>query len=448
MTASVTVAFAVWMLLLCLGFMVYARHTAARQVAGVLNATTETLRRDLTDVSQQDTGEQDHTGGLDAVPAALSDFINEHREDLIANQIAVLLVDAHGQIVQQSQDHVPPWPTTRDDDWKIRTVSAGSSTMVFGYHWGKTEEELRERAFTLLALSLCVVVAAAMGAWVLVGRTLSPIGRLAQQATASSADTLHLQLTAPSQDAEIVELVTTLNGLLARLSETATSKGRFYAAASHELRTPLQALSGHLEVALSRQRSADAYRSTLEEAHTQTERLTVLVRDLLVLNQLDTAMTPPVRETVSIAEICDRALYHCQPLITRHALHLQTALKHDGEILAPPAHAEMLLRNLVENAVKYAAPGGDVQVNLSESPSLITVTIFNSCAPIEHWHAEALFEPFFRLDASRNAKTGGNGLGLAICKAITLANGWKIALEHDGQGVRASVDFPRPLDEM
>ena len=356
MTASVSVAFAVWMFVLCLGFMGYARYTAARQVERVLNTTAETFRHDLSNVSQQDTGEQNHASSLDAVPVALSDFIDEHREDLIANQIAVFLVDAHGQIVQRSQNHIPPWPATQDDEWKIRTVSAGSSTMVFGYNWGKTEDELRERAFTLLILSLCVVVAASMGAWVLVGRTLSPIGRLAQQATASSADTLLLQLTAPSQDAEIVELVTTLNGLLVRLSKTAAGKGRFYAAASHELRTPLQALSGHLEVALSRQRSADEYQSTIEEAHTQTKRLTVLVRDLLVLNQLDTAMTPPVRETVSIAEICERVLDHCQPLITLHALHLQTALEHDGEILAPPAHAEMLIRNLVENAVKYATP--------------------------------------------------------------------------------------------
>ena len=446
MTVSVTVAFAVWMLALCLGFMAYAKYTAARQVDSLLDATAETFRRDLANASHQDTGEGDHAGSQGTDPATLADFLDEHREDLSANHIAAIIVNARGEILQQSDHHVPPWPAGDDDDWKTRAISVGSTTLVLGYHWAKTADDLQEQAFTLLALSLGVVIAAAFGAWVLVGRTLSPIGRLAQQATAASADTLHLRLTAPSPDAEIVELVTTLNGLLTRLSETAASKGRFYAAASHELRTPLQALSGHLEVALSRQRSADEYRSTLAEAHIQTGRLTVLVRDLLLLNQLDTSMTPPAREVVSIAEVCDGVLRHCQSLMTQHDLRLHAALEQEGALSAPPAHAEMLLRNLIENAVKYATPGGEVRIALSESPDMVTVTIYNSCAPVDNWRAEALFEPFYRLDASRNAKTGGNGLGLAICKAITLANGWRIDLHHDGTGVTATVELPRLVE--
>lgn len=448
MTASVTVAFAIWMLLVCLGLMVYARHTAVRRVNGVFNATATAFRRDLADVSHHNTAEQHHANRQGIESPALSDFIDEHREYLIANHIVALLVDAHGQIVQQSQGHIPPWPTIRGDDWKTRAIAAGSSTLVLGYDWGKTEDELRERALTLLALSLCVVIAAALGAWVLVGRTLSPIGRLAQQATASSAESLLIQLTAPSQDVEIVELVTTLNGLLARLSETAASKGRFYAAASHELRTPLQALSGHLEVALSRQRSADAYRSTLEEAHKQTGRLATLVHDLLLLNQLDTATAPPACEVVSIAEVCDRAIRHCQPLVAQHSLHLQVTLDQDGELLAPPTHAEMLIRNLIENAVKYATTGGEVSVRLEEGAQGVFLKIFNSFPPVAEWDADALFEPFYRPDASRNSKTGGNGLGLAICKRIAMSNQWKIALDQVEHGVLATVHFPRLLDAI
>jgi len=442
MTASVTVAFAVWMLLLCLGFMMYAHYTTVRKVEGMLNSTAEAMRRDLAEGAHQDTRGQ-HAQSTDST--MLSGVIAEHRSDLISNHIAALLVDAHGHIVRQSQDRTPPWPSKREDNWKIRTISAGTSTVVLGYDWGQTEDEFRERAIMLLALSLCVVVAAGLGAWVVVGRTLSPIGRLAQQATASSVDTLHIQLAAPSQDVEIVELVGTLNEMLARLSETAASKGRFYAAASHELCTPLQALSGHLEVALSRHRSAEEYRAPLDEAHTQTERLIGLVRDLLVLNQLDTAMTPPECETVSIAEICDRVLHEYQSLQVQRCLHLRTVLEHEGEVQAPPTHVEMLIRNLLENAMKYAAPGGDVHLNLAEGPSQITVTIFNSCAPIDHWDPELLFEPFFRLDVSRNAKTGGNGIGLAICKAICLANGWQLVLHHDGTGVAATLHLPRQM---
>ncbi|HEX2950536.1 MAG TPA: ATP-binding protein [Armatimonadota bacterium] len=443
MTLTVTAAFAIWLLLVCVGLMLYTGHTAERQADRVLTATVEALHRDMRDNTWDEPGDQGQPNGHGITAAILADFISEHREDLIANHVAALLIDSHGHIIQRSQKHTPSWPPPHDDDWRIRVIPAQHVKLVLAYDWGKTEDDLREQTIILLAFSFCVVVAAAFATWVLVGRTLSPIGRLAQQASAASTETLHLRLTTPSEDIEMVELVGTLNNLLARLGETVTAKGRFYAAASHELRTPLQALSGHLEVALSRQRPADKYRAALEEAHTQTRRLTILVRDLLLLNQLDTATEPPMCETVSIADICDRAIRLCQPLVTQHDLHLHIALDQDGEISAPPTHAEMLIRNLVENAVKYATPGGDVHVALQEDPTQVTVTIHNSSTPIENWNADALFEPFFRLDASRNAKTGGNGLGLAICKAIAMTNDWQICLDHDGTGVTATVSLPR-----
>ncbi|HEX2950655.1 MAG TPA: HAMP domain-containing sensor histidine kinase [Armatimonadota bacterium] len=447
MTVAVTAAFAVWTFLVCIGLQGYTGHNASRQADCVLDATVNILYRDVRDNGQDESDAPGQRTGHAITAAVLSDFLNEHHDDLAANHVSAFLVNGQGQILQRTGGHLPPWPLVRhDDDWRIRTISSGNSTLVLDYDWGKTEDDLHEQAVMLLAFSLCVVIAAAGATWVLVGRTLSPIGRLAQQASAASTDTLQLHLDTPSQDVEMVELVATLNDLLARLGETVAAKGRFYAAASHELRTPLQALSGHLEVALSRQRPADEYRATLEEAHAQTRRLTILVRDLLILNQLDTATMPPLCETMSIAEICDRALRLCQPLVAQHDLHLHTALEQDGEISVPPTHAEMLIRNLVENAVKYATPGGEVRVELKELPNLITVTISNSCAPIANWDANALFEPFYRLDASRNAKTGGNGLGLAICKAIAIANGWQITLDHNGTGVTAIVCLIRHVE--
>lgn len=442
MTVSVTIAFAIWTVLVCIGLLGYTRHNASRQANRVLKAMVSTLQSDMSDGAPHEFAEKTHVAPQRVDASTLADFIDEHQDDLLANHVAALLVNAHGQVIQRTRGPVLPWPPTHDDDWRIRTISSGTSTLVLGYNWGKTEHDLRELAATLLAFSFCMIIAAAFATWVLVGRTLSPIGRLAQQATAASTDTLHLHLETPSQDAEMVELVGTLNNLLARLGETVVAKGRFYAAASHELRTPLQALSGHLEVALSRQRPADEYRATLEEAHLQTRRLIALVRDLLFLNQLDTTTTPPACEQVSLAEICERALRHCQSLVAQRELHLHLGLELDGEVQAPPAHAEMLVRNLIENAMKYASPGGDVSIELYEDPDKVTLQITNNCAPIDNWNADALFEPFYRLDASRNAKTGGNGLGLAICRAIAMINHWQITLDHDGMGVMATLCLP------
>jgi signal transduction histidine kinase len=277
--------------------------------------------------------------------------------------------------------------------------------------------------------------------WALIGRTLSPIRLLSRQAQAASTDNLRLHLEAPTQDIEVMELVTTLNGLLTRLSDTAAARGRFYSAASHELRTPLQALSGHLELALNRDRDAVEYRALLEEARIQTKRLTTLARDLLYLNRLETGAMPAC-EPVEISELCERLLTHFQPLAARRQLSPHISLIEEAVIQAPPLHVEMLTRNLIENAVKYATPGGFVAVSLADRSGQYCLEVFNSFPSYPRLDSQEVFEPFFRPDASRNMETGGNGLGLALCQALANANHWRFEWRHDDDGIRATVWFP------
>src|SRR5207249_3809373 len=139
------------------------------------------------------------------------------------------------------------------------------------------------------------------GSWLLVGRTLAPISCLSREARAAEGRGALAQLAAPSEDVEITELVSTLNQLLERVRATASQKSRFYAAASHELRTPLQALSGHLELALARDRSPEAYREAISEAYVQTRRLITLAQDILLLSQIESARALPPTEQVDLS---------------------------------------------------------------------------------------------------------------------------------------------------
>jgi signal transduction histidine kinase len=424
MTMAFAASIAVLMLVVCGCLIRYARYSAERSADTLLNSTARKLQHELN-------GGEAH--------GDLSEILDEEG-DLRAENLAVFVADAQGHVLRQSQRQIPSWPRT-NDGWRVVTLKAGTKTVVIGLPWAKTEAALRSQAAVLGILCLFVVIAAAAGAWLLVGRTLSPIGLLSRQAQAASADSLRVHLSAPSQDSEIVGLVTTLNGLLARLSTTAAVRGRFYAAASHELRTPLQALSGHLEVALSRERDTEAYREALAEASRQTERLTSLVGDLLLLNQLDSAASLPPQETVCVADICERVVQHFQPLIRQRSLQIEMDLGPDLEILAPALHTEMLVRNLVENAVKYAAPEGKVTFQITSVSGTPRLEIFNECSPLPPEIARHLFEPFFRPDSSRNSATGGNGLGLAICKAIAAANGWTLSWIPEERGFKIAVLF-------
>ncbi len=422
MTAGFTLFIALLMLVVCAAFFAYTKRSDSKNADARLTLAAQEIQRELRD------GEY----SLDN-PAEL---VREENDNLRAADVAVLIVDKENRIVAQSQGEVPHWPP-RGDDWRLTSFESGAHTVVIGVEWHETEEALRERTAFLLGLSALVAAFSSIGAWVLVGRTLAPIDHLARQAKAVSTENLRVQLAAPSPDAEITRLVATLNDLLTRLAETAATRGRFYAAASHELRTPLQALTGHLEVALSRRRDAEDYQTALGEAHAQAERLTTLVQDLLLLNQLDADTSRPPRVLLDVADMCVSELSALRPLAEERGLTLELSLPDACEISAPWNHATMLLRNLLENAVKYAVPDGVVRVQLAQN----TLTICNDCAPVSGWDADKYFEPFFRPDASRNSQTGGNGLGLAICKAICTSNGWDIALHQEKSGVCVHVRF-------
>ncbi|MGE5532324.1 MAG: ATP-binding protein [Bacteroidota bacterium] len=432
LTAAVTAAFAVWMLVICAVLIGYMHNGTRSRARTELTLMAATLRDHLAEVRSE-------RPGMESL--LLAEFIEQQRHELATEGMVVFVVDANGAVLEQSQRLIPKWPLEhRDDDWQAIALPQGNRTVVLALHWGRSERVLREQALVLLALSLCAIAAVACVSWFLIRRTLSPISQLSHQATVASTDTLYPQLIAPSEDAEIIGLVGTLNDLLSRLGEAAVVKGRFYAAASHELRTPLQALSGHLEVALSRDRSAEDYRVALDEALSQTKRLISLVRDLLLLNQLDTAAAPPPGELVSVADLCERAVQHLASLAAERDLHVELDLEGEGEIVAPPTHADMLIRNIVDNAVKYASPGGDVRLRLREIATGVEVTIFNTAPGEPKLDTTALFEPFFRPEAARSS-SAGNGLGLAICKAIALANSWELRLDQDAEGVLVTAVF-------
>lgn len=430
--ARMTLAFALQtaalMALVAGGLLFYLHYTAAQAAENTLDSAAHRVRNELADVTNGN---------------GFNDFLTENGDSLKMEGLSLLLVDAQGVILRKSQAAAPAWPHRKKDGWRTRALPYGAKTIVVGYYWRSTELVLRREGAVLLALSLCVVLASAFGAWWLVGRTLSPIDSLSHQARrAAATDSLHLRLLAPSQDAEVVDLVATLNALLASVGKTAEARGRFYAAASHELRTPLQALSGHLEVALSRERSRDEYKTATEEASRQTQRLSALVQGLLLLNQLDRPMPDTLsREPVDLSEICRRILGQFQPLIARRHLIVSSDLPPFVERMAFPQHAEMLLRNLIENALKYSAPGGDVTLRMALPSGAACLEIFNTFPAQSRLDTAALFEPFYRPDEARTSDTGGNGLGLAICRAIATANGWQIALDQTEQGVRVAVTF-------
>ncbi len=348
-----------------------------------------------------------------------------------------------GQVVRHWPERGSPWRGSSPSEWRFSEQAFQDDKLVVALYFAENQKGLARQALVLGAVCFLVVVAAAAGAWLLVGRTLSPIGHLARQARRAGEPEVRLR--SPSDDAELLELVTTLNELLERLERTSAARSRFYAAASHELRTPLQALLGHLELALSKPRDVEQYLVVLSEARSQTRRQIRLTRDLLTLNRLE-AEPGSMSEQVDLVEVCENEWLHLRETARQGGLQVEWTWPDSLPMCAPPGHLEMVVRNLLENAVKYCRLGGKVSVRLDSEPARLT--IFNACEPLPSQDFARLQEPFFRPDLSRQDCAGGHGLGLAIVNAIVERHGWCLQLRQDDSGFQSTVQFstrPGPL---
>lgn len=367
----------------------------------------------------------------------LQAVVNDDNE-ITAGGLAMIVVQGD-RVLWRSRARTPSWPRV-EKNWRFATVSQNGQTLVVARDWTPIAEDLRETASALWALGLLIVSATTLAAWLLVGKTLSPLDKLADQAQNASSESLAVRLRAPSSDAEMLHLTRTLNDLLGRLEREAQARGRFYAAASHELRTPIQSLLGEVEVTLARPRSGPFYREALGQVHAETKRLKSLVQDLLQLNALEMRQTQSLCETLDLGDWTQRALGQQCEAIEARDLKLETRLE-PAKIEAPPAHLEMLLRNLLENAVKYARPGSTLKLETRAPAEGVQLCLWNACELPDQTDLTSWFEPFFRPDEAHNSQTGGNGLGLSIVAALARANGWKVELKAHDAGVMAQIWF-------
>ena len=408
----------------------------------------DTLSRDAVSLMQREWQDSPQT-----VPKNRARIVVEElNEDPRFLPVTAFILDDTGRVLASSHapSHVSP-DTIKSGDWKTirQTSQKQDAVFIASVNAYPAEHAARQQAGLLGILALLAVGAASRAAWILVGRTLQPIDLLSRQAaliSQTASDALSAQMTAPSNDAEVRHLVQTLNALLARVHDTATRRQQWYAAASHELRTPLAVLSGTAEVALSRSRTAAEYEETLQGLQTQTRRLIALSEGVLLLSRLESGTTGDTEPSapVCLGETCRLVLDALAPLIEARNLGLHfDAGDLPTLVCAPPSHLAMLARNLIENAVKYAAGGGQVRITVSSLPTGPKLSVFNTHDTAAHPIDFArIWEPFYRENYVRSA---GSGLGLAICARLAEVNRWQLEMANAPGGVCVFAHFaPAP----
>ena len=307
------------------------------------------------------------------------------------------------------------------------------------------EDGLRElRRDLFLGVPLVLLLASA-GGYFLARKSLAPIASMNSQTQRISAENLSSRLDVTTPRDELGRLATTINDLLARLESSFTEQQRFIADASHELRTPLAVLRGETEVALGKTRTVDEYEKSLSLIQDEAERLSRIVEDLFLLAR-EPINTRAVlnEEPISLNEAVKDCARAAQVLAARKGVRLK--LETDPPSIALNGDEELIKRmilNLLDNAVKYTPPGGEISLALARENGNAEIVVSDNGIGIPETDQARVFDRFYRVDRARARALGGAGLGLSIAQWIVEAHGGEIGVTSaPGRGSTFRVTLP------
>jgi signal transduction histidine kinase len=261
-------------------------------------------------------------------------------------------------------------------------------------------------------------------------RALRPVIRMADAAKSMSSSALHQRLPPVPSGDELHVMNEAFNGLLDRLEVSFQQQRRFTGDASHQLRTPLTIIQGQADVALRRERTPKQYAEVLQTIRQQAARLHELVENLLFLARAQSDSTLPPLETLDLgAWLSEFQATTWQDAPRAADVHFPT---RSNQAFVVEAHSGMLteiLKNLLDNALKYSSPGTPVTVQLRQSRDQIGIAVEDHGIGIHEEDIERVFQPFFRSDAARQQGASGAGLGLSIVNRLATAMNGRVDVQ-------------------
>jgi heavy metal sensor kinase len=285
----------------------------------------------------------------------------------------------------------------------------------------------------LLASAPLLLLISSVGGYWLSRRALKPVDRITATARAISIRNLSERVPETQTGDELQRLVETCNAMLARLESAVGQIKQFTADASHELRGPLSFVRTVAEVALRNPHADAQSRQSFEEIVAETAKAAALLEEMLTLARADAGGNDAVLEPQNLGDVIQAACEIARPIATERSLTLSVSLGDEKPVLVLgdfPA-LRRLLWILLDNALKFTEPHGEIEVAMQETGGQVTVVVRDNGAGIPQEALPHIFDRFYRADPSRSDAEGA-GLGLAIAK-------WIADLHHADLSVASQV---------
>ena len=291
---------------------------------------------------------------------------------------------------------------------------------------------------SLFALAIMTVGAVAVG-WFLAGNLLSPLRRITSHAQSASASTLDARINLEGPEDELKDLADTFDAMLDRLQAAFQAQQGFAAQASHELRTPLSIVRAEAELTRDNPDLTESGRKSLDAILLAVQRSERLVDGLLALTRSESTMREAA--VIDLADLAGDVVGEHVSDADEAGVHLDLSLSA-AAVRGDSALLRQMIANLVQNAVNYNLPGGNVVVTVRAEEGTALLVVENSGPIVDQAEIDALFQPFIRGEWARRNRPGF-GLGLAIVRSIVTAHNGAITIDPlPTGGLRVSTRLP------
>ncbi len=380
----------------------------------------------------------------------------EHREVQV-NPVFIQILDKNGKFMDKS-------PNLKND------VLAFNSEQNYGGHFSEVlsnrairqvqipiEQNGRIKGFILAAMSLesskmvllnlrnvlffsYLVLLAGLYfvSRYLAGRSIIPVRVITATTNTITKNNLNERVILPHNRDELYDLSSGINQLLQRIENAIERERQFTSDASHELRTPLSTLRGTLEVLIRKPREQKEYEDKIKFSLTEIDRMTATLEQLLQLARLDEDSKTGNESLASLTTIIDEILSRQKNIISEKGLSVNFQNLDSIQPMLPRYYTNLILENIIVNAVKYSKENGTLLITVLESDSKITCKVKDEGIGIKNEDLDNVFNHFFRSDALYHKSIPGNGLGLSIAKKAANAIHAEIRAESE---IRCRYNF-------
>ena len=383
---------------------------------------------------------------------------------------AYMLADSSGRVLENSATYesigiddpqeIARILSRRQPDYRVRRDRAGVPYLVksgamqgggktFYFSMGRSLEANQRTVNRVtqryLVTVYAVIALASILGWFLSGRAIQPVNSVAKAAREITSSNLSLRIPRREANDELDHLIDNFNHMTERLERSFDQIRRFSTDVSHELRTPLTVVRGQLEVALFTAETPAQYRDAMVNALEDVEKLSSIVRALLLLSQAESGQLVLQKNPTDLSLIAADIVDQFQIPAEEARVSLVAASVPETMILADRTQMERLLSNLLSNAVKYTHPGGKIQVRVGPAPEIgwIHLVVEDTGKGIAAENLPHIFNRFYRVKDAETHQVQGLGLGLSFAAWIVSAHGGTILAESEpGSWTRFTVRLP------